>query len=75
MFLQQARQLRPKLAFFLFCHLRLWSRLGCASAGFDRYSALWIIAFWLISDKPVGRMGGTHPCVHSGIFGVRGNGV
>src|SRR5579863_6848867 len=58
MLLLQARQLRPKLAFFLFRH----RRLGRASARASDRKCLWIIAFWLISDKPAGA------AVHSGIF-------
>ena len=48
MLLLQARKQRPKLAFFLFCHRRLRSRLNAVSAP----KFLWIIAFWLMSGKP-----------------------
>jgi len=48
MLLLQAGKLRPKLAFFLFCHCRL----GRASARSSDGKSLWIIAFWLKPDKP-----------------------
>src|SRR5580692_7469608 len=47
MLLLQARQLQPQLAFFLVCHCRL----GRARARFGP-KLLWIIAFWLMGDKP-----------------------
>src|SRR5579863_567906 len=61
MLLLQARQLRPKLAFFLFRHRRLGRSFSrpCAPAAWppDHMpgKTLWIIAFWLIPDKSVGQ--------------------
>ena len=59
MLLLQARQLRPKLAFFLFRHFRLGRALVAAALrlghGLRPVKLRWIIAFWLTSDKPAQR--------------------
>ena len=71
MLLLQARKLRPKLAFFLFCHRRLGRaaghHLGAPVAGIAG-KFLWIIAFWPMPDKPA-------PALHSGDFLRATNGV
>ena len=73
MLLLQACKLRPKLAFFLLCHRRLgravvlpWAPRG---HGVKAGKPLWIIAFWLISDKPAAGP------VYSGDFPAPGKGV
>src|ERR1700728_1538302 len=64
MLLLQARKLRPKLAFFLFCH----RRLGCAWARDFVPKCLWILAFWLIPTSPSATDGPWAPRCRAGIF-------
>jgi hypothetical protein len=67
MLLLQARQLRPKLAFFLLRHRRLGRRLGRLSGIVVAGKWLWIIAFWLTPDKAACRPGMAESCT-AGIF-------
>jgi len=69
MVLQQAPQLRPKLALFLVCHRRPCSRRERDGARGAGGKSLRIIAFWLISHK----CGASK--VHSGYFRRAAKGV
>ena len=77
MLLLQARQLRPKLAFFLFRHRRLDRPLrtvagprevATQAAGGYQGKLLWSIAFWLIADKPKDKGTRFSESVHNGDF-------